>query len=268
MRRLIPLLALFFCFSANALTIGSWNMKHLGWADDKRDWPRTAEVAAKFDFLALQEVHNEDSLERLESVLEKQTGVEWDSLVSHKAVGRTRYKELYAFIWQTNKVSYEGGAVVYLDPGDIFEREPFAARFSERGGKSRKWTAATAHLIYGKTVSRREAEARQLDEYAQWLIDEVAQGSPVLVMGDFNLPPQSTAFNGLRKMMKPLITTGKTTLSSHNGKFANLYDNIWTNSGLYKGKAGIYRFPAKLGVTHEYARKAISDHAPVYLIWD
>lgn len=263
MRKL--LLALFILFlspTAQALTIATWNVKHLGWGE-QRDWDATARVAAIFDFVALQEVHGEDAVKRLESKLEVLTGEPWSSLVSDEAVGRGRYTENYAFIWREDLVDYEGGATLYLDPGDMFAREPFAARFCS-DDKEYCWTAGTIHVVYGDRVGERREEARQLDEYVSWLEETIAEGTPVLLMGDFNLPPESAGFQDLALLLEPAISEGATTLSSTEGRYVNLYDNIWYRAdSLPIAQAWIDRFPERLGITHEYATDHVSDHAPV-----
>ncbi|MDT0618525.1 endonuclease/exonuclease/phosphatase family protein [Salinisphaera sp. P385] len=253
----------------HALTIASWNAKHLGWGE-KRNWSQSAQVIADYDFVAVQEVHGEDGVKRLISELEQTTSTPWSYVMSRKSVGRGRYTEDYVFLWQEQRVNFDGGAVLYLDPGDVFAREPFAARFSSEDG-ALKWTAATVHIIYGDSKAERIEENSELDEYANWLIESVSEGTPVLIMGDFNLPPDSRGFNGLKKTFRPAITRGATTLSSIDGRFANLYDNIWLSPSQLKRAgwpnlaAGIDRFPQRLGLTHENARKHVSDHAPVYL---
>lgn len=247
--------------------LASWNVKHLGWADEKRDWGRTAQVISPFDFVALQEVHTEESLARLEREVERLTGDNWDTLISGRALGSARYKEFYAFIWRSERFRYEGEATVFFDTDNWFFREPFSARFLSSDGKH-DFIAANLHAIYGDSRSDREEEARQLDEYATWVIEtfiEVSGGaSGFLLMGDFNLPPQSPAFSGLRNILTPTVTEGATTLSKADFKYANLYDQIWTFK-VNPEQAGIFDFPRRLKLSHEYARGRVSDHAPVFI---
>ncbi len=66
------------------------------------------------------------------------------------------------------------------------------------------------------------------------------------------------------------------TLSSIDGRYANLYDNIWVSrdSTLPITGVGILRFPEILTEatgrtwTHEKARRHVSDHAPVHVLLD
>lgn len=261
---IFALLAL--CSSSHAgLYIGSWNTKHLGWADEKRDWGRTVGVVAAYDFIALQEVHSPEVVSKLEVMLEKRTKMEWTSITSDSGVGRTRYKEQYAFLWRSDAVAYLGGAVTYLDPGDKFEREPFAANFGSRDGRY-EWTAATVHIIYGKDKSAREDEVEELKNYVVWLRETINEGRPLLLMGDFNLAPSNPAWDKLDNLLYPLIVDGATTLAIRNGAYSSLYDNILVDGTLPVAGVFIDKYPLRLNVAHEVARDTISDHAPVGLV--
>lgn len=245
--------------------VGSWNALHLGW-DNKKDYDAAARVAASFDLVALQEVMSFEGLEQLEQKVEKLTGESWSTMAS-EAVGRGSYQEHYAFLWRDAKVSWVDGAVVYLDDRDAFAREPFSARFETVDGY--QLVLASVHLIYGDTVEGREFEAMALSHYKAWL-EGSFPSTPVFIAGDFNLPPSNPAWADLGTTAAPLITKGATTLSKKDGKFANLYDNIWAPAGtpLPITGYGVHDFPRALGFTHERARERVSDHAPVYMVID
>lgn len=245
------------------ITLGSWNVLHLGWNDNGKDYAAMAKVAAQFDLIALQEVMSPSGLDRLRRAVERETREDWETLASH-AIGRGKYREHYAFLWRKSAVRYLDGAVVYIDARDVFEREPFSARFQEvRSGQT--FTLATVHVVYGKTKAQREREAVALRDYWEWL-REVYPDTALTLAGDFNLPPTDRAFAGLRSVARPLITRGKTTLSTRGG-YANLYDNIWVSpdTNVDGVQAGIVDFPRLLAITYQDARKTLSDHAPVFL---
>lgn len=248
---------------ASDILIGSWNVKRLGHGD-RQNYTALAEVAQRVDLLALQEVMNEEGLRRLELAVERQTGESWSTIESH-AIGSSSYKEMYAFLFRNSVVEYDDGAVVYLDRGDRFMREPFSAQFVSKLDRS-KVAIGTVHIVYGQSESDRTPEVRALANYWAWL-GEVYPGTPRMLVGDFNLPPQNPAWAPLRQHARPLITTGGTTLSSINGRFANLYDNIWVerNSVLDITASGVINFPSMLGWSHEKSRAEASDHAPVYI---
>ncbi|MGV8842698.1 MAG: DNAse [Pseudomonas sp.] len=249
--------------SAADLNLGSWNIKRLGHGG-QQSFSAIASIANKLDFISIQEVMTEGGLNKLEIAIEKKSGESWSRMESH-LVGSINYKEMYAFLWRDSAVDYTDGAVVYLDLGDKFIREPFSAKFrSKRDGSF--FVAATVHILYGKGISDRTPEIKELSEYWQWLA-EVYPNTPVMLMGDFNLVHSHPAWLPLKQYAKPLIINGASTLSSKDGRYANLYDNIWVgnNTTLSISHAGIIDFPMMLGWNHEKSRKHVSDHAPVYV---
>lgn len=243
------------------ITLGSWNVKRLG---KQHSYEALSAVAGKFDIIALQEVMSEDGLDRLESAIETRTGETWGRLESH-LIGSRSYKEMYAFLYRESKVAYEDGAVVYMDRGDKFIREPYSARFRELSDDS-IFALATVHILYGKGVEDRTPEIKALADYWTWL-GEIYPGTELIMVGDFNLAPSHPAWGPLKQYARPLITSGASTLSGKDTKFVNLYDNIWvSNSSAYaRNKAGILNYPKMIGWNHEKSRKHVSDHAPVYL---
>lgn len=251
-------------------TLASWNIRHLGHGELKHyDVLGTIVRDGGFDLIAVQEAMTAEGIEALETAIETATGVPWDAMYSHD-LGRGSHKEKYAFLWNTATIEYVDGAVVYLDVTDRFAREPYSARFRARDS-GLIFVAATVHVLYGKGVKDRAPEIDALAAYWQWLRDVYPDDAErIVLMGDFNLAPQHAAWAALRVHAEPLITSGATTLSTIDGRFANLYDNIWVplEHELPIAGAGIYEFPAALGLTHEQARRHVSDHAPVWVELD
>ncbi|WP_370601756.1 endonuclease/exonuclease/phosphatase family protein [Pseudomonas nitroreducens] len=250
--------------AASATTLMSWNTMRMGHSGEK-SYPALAAVARNADLLAVQEVMTEDALQNLETALEKATGESWSHLASH-AVGSKAYKELYGFLMRDSAVAYEDGAVVYMDRGDRFIREPFSARFkSKRDGSV--FALAQIHVLYGKGPEDRAPEVRELANYWTWL-EEIYPGTPVMLVGDFNTPPSDQSFADLSKYAAPLITRGASTLSAKDGYYASLYDNIWVSrrNKLPISAAGIIDYPRMIGWSHEKSRKHVSDHAPVIAV--
>lgn len=143
---------------------------------------------------------NEEGLTKLEAELEKRTGEQWSTLVSH-AVGSRSYKELYAFLMRESVVVYEDGAVVYMDRGDRFIREPLSARFkSKRDGTL--FAVASIHVLYGKGPQDREPEVRELESYWAWL-ESIYPETPVMLVGDFNMSPLTPHFPASHSTQRP-----------------------------------------------------------------
>ena len=260
---LLLTLSLFQNASAD-VSIGTWNLEHLSIRPTK-DFQGIAKVARKVDFLAVQELMSVDALQALANELTTQTGKHWSAMASD-AVGRSSYKEMYGFVWRDDVVAYEDGAVSYLDRTDTFEREPYSARFrSIKDGTT--FVVATVHILYGKNQADRASEIVALSSYWAWLKDTYPGNNQIMLMGDFNTPPTSPAWDKLDVSAKPLVLDGKSTLSTTDGTFANLYDNIFVDkqSSIRVKNVQIFDYPKYLGMTHAQGRSSISDHAPVFL---
>lgn len=248
---------------AAEITVASWNVKRLG-SGSQQSFEALGKVASAFDVIALQEVMTVQGLNKLEAALERMSGEKWGRLES-SMIGSKAYKEAYAFLYRESTVEYDEGAVVYLDRSDQFFREPFSAKFKARADHS-TFALGTVHIIYGKGVSNRVPEIKALADYWLWM-NEVYSGTECILVGDFNLPPNHPAWYPLKKHARPLITSGATTLSAKDGKFASLYDNIWIarDSTLFIKDVGIVNYPKMIGWDHQKSRKSASDHAPVYM---
>ncbi|MCM2973782.1 helix-hairpin-helix domain-containing protein [Larsenimonas suaedae] len=253
-----------FIGSAQAdMTVGSWNLKHLGWNNGK-NIGHVAEIAQGADLWALQEVMSADAVTELEHALEDRTGESWSSMTSHE-VGRSSYRESYAYLWRDSAVEYTKGAVVYLDPGDLFAREPYLAEFRDKDDGN-KIAMATVHIIYGDSRSDRTPEIRELASIWDWM-REVYPDTPRVIAGDYNLPPDSPAWQPLHDQgAEPAIKYSATTLGKADGTYANLYDNLWFDpEALNVTGSAIVQYPDLLGISHEEGRSTVSDHAPIYM---
>ncbi|TLF45432.1 endonuclease [Halomonas urmiana] len=262
-RLVVAWLALLPLSTQADVLIGSWNIKHLGWDNDKA-MSQVAHVANHFDLLAIQELMDTSALARLEQEVEAISGEAWSSMASRE-LGHSSYTEHYAFLWRESEVAYSDSAVVFLDHGDVFSREPYSARFRDVETDD-LFTVGTVHVVYGDSVSDRLPEIAALADYWQWL-DEIARGTPRLLMGDFNLAPKHHGWAPLRALdAEPAITDGRTTLATTAGSYSNLYDNIWFDASILNpSDRGILLFPDLLHLDHQEARDRISDHAPVYI---
>lgn len=244
--------------------IGTWNLEHLSVRPNK-DFQAIAKVAAQVDFLAVQELMTPEALTTLAEALSKQTGHHWSAMASDR-VGRSTYKEMYGFVWRDDAVAYADGAVTYLDRQQAFARDPYSARFTSLTDHT-DFVVATVHIKYGKNKADRAGEIAALSQYWTWLGQTYAGNSRILLMGDFNTPPTSPAWDSLDASARPLFTTGASTLSTTDGKFANLYDNMFIAkaSSIQVDSAEVFAYPRFLGLTHEQARANVSDHAPLFL---
>ena len=243
--------------------IASWNIKRL--RADNKDYAALASVVSHFDFVGIQEVMEEDGLMRLMDELQDLTGSEWGVMSSH-AIGRGSYKERYAFIWRKSHISFVDSAVVYLDSRDVFAREPLSARFRTTDGET--FIASNIHVLYGDGKSDRRPEIDALAAYWSWL-GETFPDEQYFLMGDFNMVPDDRSFERLDQFATPLVTQGATTLSTTDGEYANLYDNIWVPDSLDADiQSGIFALSSYFEADNETIRATISDHAPVFMVID
>lgn len=243
------------------IRLASWNVRHLGW-DNGMNYEAVSKVIGRFDLVAVQEVMDPGAAGKLARHIESVTGDAWGVLTSD-VIGRTSYQEGYAFLWRKSAVDYVRGATLYLDPGDVFARQPFSAVFRDED-TGQPFVLATVHITYGDSIDDRIPEIQALDDYWRWL-GQVYPGTPRVLTGDFNLAASRPAFNALDELADNLITRA-TTLSTDTG-YASHYDHIWIGPELDgAGDNGVVPIMAWLGIGNDRARDHISDHAPVFLL--
>ena len=284
------LIGLIACLAASGaaqagLRLASWNIQHLGWGDGTdtaakrggkkedggKDYRALARVMSGFDLVAVQEVMRESAVGRLEAELENLTGEPWSSLVSAvsgRTSGKSPYREAYAFVWRESAVRFVGGAVTYLDPGDIFQREPFSAEF-EDVAEGFRFALATVHVTFGQDKSDRTAELNALADYWDWLGEAHPDVPDRILAGDFNMGPGDRSWSRFRAASgaRALIDNGLTTLARTEGCYSELYDNIWIRpaGSLSISASGILQAPALLGLSNDAYLDRISDHVPVWV---
>jgi len=137
------------------IKLASFNVLHLGWGSSK-DLGLLASVIASYDIVALQEVMKTPSvselLGELSVAVEEAEGqaVTWQAVVSER-LGRSTYKERYAFVYRTDRVAYvTGPEFVVADAADTFIREPYVATF--RAGNF-DFTIISMHAVFGDKVA-------------------------------------------------------------------------------------------------------------------
>ena len=88
----------------------------------------------------------------------------------------------------------------------------------------------------------------------------------MIVLGDFNLPPEDPGFQELLSLLTPLFTGNRYTTISENAK--SLYDNIWFDPehlSEYTGDYGMDDFDVTVfGNDDRAASLAVSDHRPIW----
>src|SRR5262245_24898105 len=122
------------------LRVQSWNLRHEGWSgetfytgDAQEIWFQYGASATSTngcDLVFLQEVMNQDVPKQIAAALTTISGYPWSYAVT-APIGRTTYKECYAVVYRTDRVSLVS-ATVFADTGDRFEREPMIVKVRDR----------------------------------------------------------------------------------------------------------------------------------------
>ncbi|MBM4169347.1 MAG: hypothetical protein FJ215_09345 [Ignavibacteria bacterium] len=252
----------------------SFNALHLGW-DNGKDLHALARVIAQFEVIALLEVMNLDTLQRLNAMLDDLTGSRWRFVTSPEKLGRTTYKEYYAIGYQTERTTFiEHSAFVWPDTLDEFEREPFTASFCT---DNFDYTMIVMHSDFDRRKEVMRKEARALAKVFRAIQDRDPQENDIILMGDFNLCADDTGWVPLRSIptMTHFIACSTLTAINARDELVSSYDNIWiqtTYSGReYAGTSGV-NFYYSLAMRDEpnpalTFRQKISDHLPVYAVF-
>ncbi|MDT7836162.1 endonuclease/exonuclease/phosphatase family protein [Aquabacterium sp. OR-4] len=203
--------------SAQRLLMATWNLREF---DATRYGPRSeecyfylAEVASRFDLIAVQEVR--DSLYALQRLV-RLLGAGWEYLVTDVTLGRSGNAERMAFVFDRSKVAFTGLAAELVLPRSEAQadaalgeprqlaRSPYIATF--RAGWA-YFTLVTVHIYYGTDTA---LDPRRLEEIIA-LARTIARHSPkfsgaplyapddkpkrdnLLLLGDFNIFDRSDA---------------------------------------------------------------------------
>ena len=262
MKKLILFILFVLCpLELSSETIASYNVLRLG--QSKKDYNALAKTMSQFDIVGLIEVMNEDGVRALVEALNNNPSIEWKYLVSNYKVGRTTYKEYYAYVYKTPKVELIHPVGFYLEIADEFEREPYGAMF--KIGKF-DFVFVLCHFIYGKDESEREEEASNLIYVYEYFRKISGDEKDVIIAGDFNLSANNPAFTSLLQrsgsIRYRINPTFKTTVGLMG--LSNSYDNIFA-SLTYTWEieyGGVYVPDIKDYLVY---RKIVSDHLPVYI---
>jgi endonuclease/exonuclease/phosphatase family metal-dependent hydrolase len=204
------LLILLFFFSCSLLfgeTISIATFKIRIFSTNSRDDEELYQICKllkEFDFIAIQEVRDTQILERTISMLMNQFSLNYKYLTSDR-VGTERSKEIYAFLYRTDKVKPLKNFGLYQDAEDHFIRELHVALFRDR---EFDFYAINMHSIYGNSVGERRFEAKKLaGVYA--VVQSLDGENDVLLMGDFNLAPDDSGFQSLKHIPNMIFVNGK-----------------------------------------------------------
>ena len=133
------------------------------------------------------------------------------------------------------------------------------------------FTVIATHVIWGKTVGERRREISHLANVFRDIQDMDPEENDVILLGDFNRPPDDDLAFGALKAIPKMIFLFAPPDKSMIGD-TNLYDNIWFQKNFvqeYMNHKGIYRFDEiDFENDRETASKMISDHRPIWALFD
>ncbi len=248
---------------ADTISIATFNIRIF--SNNSRDDSELYQICnllKEFDFIAIQEVRDTEILDRTVSMLKNQFNLDYKYLASPK-VGRG-VKEIYAFLYRTDKVKYLDESYTVSDEKDLFIREPFFAKF--KAGNF-DFYVISIHTIWCDSITERRAEALLLDDIFLSVQNMDAEND-VLLMGDFNLGPDDKGFLELLEIPDIMYVNGKIPTSIKD----RLYDNIWFQSNytkVFTGKYGVMKFDEQLfGNDDKKASLMVSDHRPLWAEFD
>lgn len=197
---------------SQTLILGTWNIRNF---DDNRfrnghrtteDLMYIAEIISRFDVVALQEICDDLlPLKKLKQLL----GGQYDYIVTDITEGRSGNGERLGFMFDRDKVRFEGvaGELVLPDRMQIiqdekkrqFSRTPFMCSFQAGWFK---FMISTVHIYFGKdTGEKYERRVKEIAKVAHFLADRARtdERNHILV-GDFNIKKKgSKGFNALEK---------------------------------------------------------------------
>jgi endonuclease/exonuclease/phosphatase family metal-dependent hydrolase len=202
------------------LLLASWNIRDLGkpgggfgYGERRPEsYFYIAEILSRFDFVAVQEVNQLATWEKVMDVL----GPHWGFIasdVTHEKIGGN--DERLTYLYDKRKVTFRNVAgEIVLPPkmmvsqnekgGRQFARTPYFASFQAGW---RKFDICTVHIYYGSSsgakLARRIDEINQIVKYLGSQGDEkVDAGKALILLGDFNVA-------GLKhKTMEALLKEG------------------------------------------------------------
>ncbi len=250
--------------TGDLIRIASFNIQTLGRAKlaKPKVVERLAEIIRQFDVIAIQEVRSrhQDVLPRLIEYVNA-GGRRYDFVLGPR-VGRTRQKEQFAFLFDTETIEVDRFQVYAVDdPSDLLHRPPLVAPFRVRGvppNEAFTFTLVNVHVDPDE-VSR---EIRWLPDLFRAVLNDGRGEDDVIVLGDFNADDRklAAALAGLPSATVVLESTPT------NVRMTAQYDNILLllpASREYAGRSGVFDILRTFNLTQDEALE-ISDHNPVW----
>ncbi len=255
--------------SENTISIAAFNIQVFGVT--KAGKPEVMDILSKtiwtFDIIAIQEIRDisQTALPKLLEVVNSDNST-YDYIVSER-LGRTSYKEQYAYIYNTQTLEQMGAPYVYPEPtGDPFHREPYIARFRTLDS-NRTFVLIVVHTDPDEATQEIDALPAVI-EYAQAVFTEEED---FIVLGDLNADCNYFNENDEQSLLRSsdyfwaIGNSADTTTKSTDCA----YDRIIFTSAVkpyFTGDSGVFRFDTIYDLTYDET-VAVSDHYPIYAVF-
>lgn len=252
-----------FSLFAQEAFIASFNALRLG--NKNKDYQLMSKILKEFDIVGLIEVMNVEGVEKLIDELEKTSGESWSYHISPYPVGKSRYKEYFAYIWKNERVKFLKAQGFYPNSDKKFEREPYGADFKI---DNFDFTFVLVHSIFGNRESQRRAEGFKMPYVYNYFQNLDSEENDIIIAGDFNLSADDEAFEGILSHSDSIIYAVNPRIKTTIGKnrLANSYDNMFLSkiyTQEFEGKSGALDFTKD---KYEIMKDKISDHLPIFII--
>ena len=250
------------------LRIGAFNVQTFGKAKYSNETLRNhlVTVVLKYDLILIQEIKDVSETMIFNFIQDCQAESSTLDLIISPRLGTSSYKEQYAVIFNTLKLSVKK-QTVFDNPRNLFSRPPLIAHFTSPDHQFADFTVFGVHVDPDDVV-------QELNEFPAAYEYALSQGYPPqgIFMGDMNA---DCSYLSSRKYYDLLMTSDDrfkwlgvndldTTVSK---KTTCYYDRIVLCGDLDPGDfthPAIDLFDGE--ITNDLAKK-ISDHYPIYVTW-
>ena len=237
---------------------------------------RLVDIVRRFDVIAVQEIRGNEltPLRRLLDDL-RTAGHSYAAVVSDP-IGRDRYRERYAFVWNRRTVELLAGTdYVVDDPADRLIREPMVASFRCRIDSAEpvdvverqpfSFTLINCHTSPDEVAaSAAENEMDVLDDVMRSVVRYASMTTgedDVILLGDLNVDDRSMRQLGGIPDVRTVVR-GRPT----NTRRTRTYDHLLIDGRRtteYTGRWGVFDVSRALKLSEDEAL-AVSDHLPVW----
>jgi len=247
------------------LAIASFNIRTFGTtkASNAEVMGILADIISRYDIVAIQEIRDSsgEAIEDLEAKVDA-LGEDYEYIIGPRVGRSIYYKEQYAFMYRT-AVLAPGNEFTFDDSAnDIFEREPYIARFETVDGGF-DFVLINIHTDPDFADQEIDSLTLAVDSATQRFPDE----PDVFVLGDFNADCSYFDETGTSLLKTPefhwIITND---IDTNVASTDCTYDRIVLlgESEVVVTDAGAFDFSLEYELSYEQAQD-VSDHYPVFV---